>query len=274
MPLHALLWKFWVLLAGNCGTTEFFWVRTVCLRLTTSSPAEARAAGRPRMYWDSCSHHSFCLTQKPLIKVPIKEQTTRQTNWLRNSLFWVCFACSSSDFSLRPPHPCLTEFFQAAIWPDPCYIRLSRISVEYEWPHLTWFWALPESLSWFFQVARVELCRVVGSGLERKLLFVPRTVYLFTLPISGVVCLTGKSPNTQTLRSKTVNESGPHKFIGLTTWSSDGGDIWEGLRCVSLLGLWHSPCAFAASCLWIKMWTLSCSYHTFTLLSWTLTFWN
>lgn len=48
MPLHASLRKFWVPLAGNCGTMEFSGVRTVCLCLTTSSPAESRtAAGRP-----------------------------------------------------------------------------------------------------------------------------------------------------------------------------------------------------------------------------------
>lgn len=80
-------------------------------------------------------------------------------------------------------------------------------------------------------------------------------LYFFILPISGVVYLPGKSPNTQTPRLKMVfvNENGPHEFIDLTSWSSVGGDIWEELGGVALLDLEHSLYAFSASCLWITM---------------------
>ena len=96
---------------------------------------------------------------------------------------------------------------------------------------------------------------MVGSGLDRTLLCVPRTLYFFILPISGVVYLAGKSPNTQTPRPKMVfvNENNPLKFIGMTSWFPVGGDSWEELGGVALLDLQHSPCAFSASCLRIKM---------------------
>lgn len=108
--LHAPLGKLWVILAGNCGTVEFSGVRTVCLGLTTFSPAEARTARRPGLILRLLAPPQLCLFikwdrllhQEPLIKVAIKEPATRQTNWLRKSL-----PCLLLLWLLSPPVPSL-----------------------------------------------------------------------------------------------------------------------------------------------------------------------